>query len=89
MNRSAKWVLTTIVLALMGYMVYSSMARVRHECEVCLEFNGTRRCARGAGATVEEAKRGAQTAACGVLASGMDESIRCQNTPPASATCPT
>ena len=29
----------------------------------------------------------AQTAICGVLASGMDETIRCQNTQPKSATC--
>ena len=87
MNRTAKWVLTSAVLAAMGWMVYSSMARVEHTCEVCIVFNGQRRCTRGAGATQEEAKQGAQTAACGVLASGMDESIRCQNTPPAAATC--
>ena len=89
MNSSTKWVLTSIVLILMGWMVYNSMARVKHECEVCIEFNGGRRCARGAGATQEEAKQGAQTAACGVLASGMDETIRCQNTPPATLSCPT
>ncbi len=87
MNRNVKWVLTAAVLAMMGWMVYASMARVQHECEVCVEFNGVRRCTRGAGATEQEARDGAQTAACGVLASGMDESIRCQNTPPVSATC--
>jgi hypothetical protein len=86
-NRNVKWVLTAAVLAMMGWMVYASMARVQHECEVCVEFNGVRRCTRGAGATEQEARDGAQTAACGVLASGMDESIRCQNTPPVSATC--
>jgi len=88
MNRTAKWVLTSVVLAMMGWMVYNSMARVRSECEVCIEFNGQHRCARGAGATQDEAKQGARTAACGVLASGMDETIRCQNTPPQTATCP-
>jgi hypothetical protein len=41
----------------------------------------------GAGATADEAKQGAQTAACGVLANGMDETIRCQNTRPTQATC--
>lgn len=87
MNPRMKWVLTGVVLLLMGWMVYASMARVQHQCEVCLEFNGVRRCTRGAGATVEEARQGAQTAACGVLANGMDESIRCQNTQPVSATC--
>jgi hypothetical protein len=86
-NRSTKWVLTLIVLLLMGYVVWGSMARVSHECEVCIEFNGQTRCARGAGATVGEARDGAQIAACGVLANGMDETIRCQNARPVSATC--
>jgi len=87
MNRNARWILTAIVLAMMGWMVWNSMARVQHECEVCVEFNGQRRCTRGAGATEGEAKQGAQTAACGVLANGMDETIRCQNVPPVSAVC--
>ena len=87
MTRTAKWTLTGLVLAAMGFMVVSSMTRVAVTCEVCLEFNGGRRCTRGAGATADEAKQGAQTAACGVLANGMDETIRCQNTPPVTAVC--
>ena len=89
MTRKASLSITAVVLGLMGYMVYNSMARVEKQCEVCIEFNGVRRCAKGAGADVKEAKQGAQTAACGVLASGMDETIRCQNTQPVSATCST
>ncbi len=87
MSRKPMIVVTTVVLLLMGYIVYGSMARVEKQCEVCIEFNGGRRCTRGAGATEEEAKQGAQTAACGVLANGMDESIRCGNTRPVSVTC--
>lgn len=87
MNRVAKWVTTGAVLLAMGYVVYGSIARVQHQCEVCVEFHGGRRCARGAGATEREAREGAQTAACGVLASGMDESIRCQNTPARTTQC--
>ena len=89
MNRTAKYVLTLAVLGLMGFMVYNSMARVRRQCEVCIEFNGQRRCAKGAGASEKEAREGAQTAACGVLAQGMDQTIRCQNTQPVTATCST
>ncbi len=87
MTKRASWTLAIAVLGAMGWMVYSSMARVQHTCEVCIEFSGQRRCARGAGATRDEARQGAQTAACGVLANGMDESIRCQNTPPVTQTC--
>ena len=89
MNRKAGAVVTAIVLAIMGYIVVGSMARVEKRCEVCIEFNGGRRCARGAGANEQEAKQGAQTAACGVLANGMDETIRCQNARPVTATCQT
>ena len=89
MNRKAGAVLTAIVLSIMAYIVVGSMARVEKQCEVCIEFRGVRRCAKGAGANAEEAKQGAQTAACGVLASGMDETIRCQNARPVSSTCST
>ena len=89
MNRKAGAVLTAIVLSIMAYIVVGSMARVEKQCEVCIEFSGVRRCAKGAGANAEEAKQGAQTAACGVLASGMDETIRCQNARPVSSTCST
>ena len=89
MNRKAGAVVTAIVLGLMAYIVVGSMARVEKRCEVCIEFNGGRRCAKGAGANEREAKQGAQTAACGVLANGMDETIRCQNALPVTATCQT
>ena len=79
--------ITLAVLGVMGYVVIGSMARVERRCEVCVEFGGARRCARGAGATDQEARDAAQLAICGVLASGMDETIRCQNTQPVSATC--
>jgi hypothetical protein len=87
MSRKPMMITTAVVVLLMGYIVYGSMARVEKQCEVCIEFNGGRRCTRGAGATEDEAKQGAQMAACGVLANGMDETIRCQNARPVSATC--
>ena len=89
MNRGAKWVLTLIVLGLMAFVIYSSMARVRKQCEVCVTFNGRRNCARAAGANEQEATRAAQTTACGPLVSGMDETIRCEGVQPATVTCRT
>lgn len=87
MTRKSASAITVVVLGIMGYVVYGSMARVHATCDVCVEFNGGHRCARGAGANPDEAKRGAQTADCGVLASGMDQTIRCENTQPVSVTC--
>ncbi len=89
MKRNVKWTLTAAVLGMMAWMVYNSMARVERRCEVCMEFNGRRNCARVVGATDEEARQSAQTTACGPLANGMDETIRCQNTPPVSSSCST
>jgi threonine/homoserine efflux transporter RhtA len=86
-TRKSTVVLTGLVLAAMGYIVYGSLARVEQTCEVCVEFNGRRNCARVAGATDQEAREAAQTTACGPIANGMDESIRCQNVQPVSVTC--
>ena len=87
MSRKPMVVIVAVMLAIMGYVVFGSMARVQKQCEVCVEFGGARRCAKGAGANEQEAKQGAQTAACGVLAQGMDETIRCQNARPVTSTC--
>lgn len=87
MSRKPMLAVTAVVLGIMGYVVFGSMARVNTECEVCVEFNGVRRCSKGAGANEKEARDGAMLANCGVVASGMDETIRCQATPPVSATC--
>jgi hypothetical protein len=87
MTRRASLTITALVLGAMGYIVYGSLARVERTCEVCVEFNGARRCSRASGATDEEARGAAQTTACGPLTNGMDESIRCQNIQPASVTC--
>lgn len=89
MSRKPMAAIVVVMVAIMGYVVVGSMARVRKQCEVCIDFNGGHRCAKGAGADDKEAKQGAQTAACGVLAQGMDETIRCQNTRPVTATCST
>lgn len=89
MNPKAKWVLIIGMFLLMAYVVYGSMARVQAECEVCVEFNGRTECARGAGADEQEAENSAQMAACGVMAVGMEQSIRCQNAIPVARRCTT
>jgi hypothetical protein len=86
-RRSTKALVISGVIALVGLVIYGSMARVERVCELCLEFNGRTECRRGAGATDQEARDAALMAACGVMASGMDQAIRCRNTPPKSLTC--
>jgi hypothetical protein len=81
-----KPVLIGIVLALLvvGYIVYSSMNLASHRVEVCITFNGRTNCRTASGASEEYARRTATTNACADIASGVTDSIACENTPPNS-----
>ncbi|HXV86564.1 MAG TPA: hypothetical protein VD793_07685 [Gemmatimonadales bacterium] len=87
MSRTTRWLVAAGVIGFGGYVVYGSMARVERACELCVDFQGRTECRRGAGATDREAMDAAQTAACGVMAAGMDQSIACQNTRPRAVQC--
>ena len=81
-----KPVVAGIVFALLvlAYVVYSSMNLSGHRVEVCIAFNGRSACRTAAGASEEFARRTATTNACAELASGVTDSIACENTPPTS-----
>jgi hypothetical protein len=86
MSRSTK--ATVVFLALfIALVVFLSVRTPRHECEVCVTFNGGTVCRTAASGTREASVESAVTSACGTLASGMTESIRCQNTPPDRVDC--
>ena len=84
-----KGTVATIVflLLLLGVVLYRSMAIVTYECEVCVTFQGETVCRTAASGTREASIESAVTSACGTLASGMTDSIRCQNTSPDRETC--
>ena len=81
-----KPVLIGIVFALLvlGYIVYSSVNLAGHKVEVCMTFNGRTNCRTASGASEEYARRTATTNACADIASGVTDSIACENTPPNS-----
>jgi len=87
-KRGITWIVVAGVLLVVGYLIYGSTRLVQAECEVCVEYGGLRQCRRGSGVDDREAKAAAQRAACAVMASGMNESIACQNTPPKVTQCP-
>ena len=76
-----------IVVAFVGYLLWSTLASQRAECRVCVAFKGGHNCATASAATTKEATRNAQTTACGVLAMGMDNAIACGNTVPEGVEC--
>lgn len=76
-----------VLVPIVGFVVYSSFQVSAVECEVCMRHEGRQQCRRASAATKEEALRGARDNACALLASGMTETIRCQNGEPARSEC--
>jgi hypothetical protein len=76
-----------IVLAFVGYLLWSTLASQRSECRVCVAYKGRRNCATASAASKSEAIRNAQTTACGVLVSGMNDAIACGNEVPEASEC--
>jgi hypothetical protein len=87
MLKPGRLIALVAVIALVGFLLWSTLASQRAECRVCMEFGGRRNCAVASAATRDEAARSAQTTACGPLAHGMNESIACDNRPPAVVEC--
>ncbi len=79
-----KPVLAGVLFALLviGYIIYSSMNLAGHRVEVCITYNGRTSCRTASGSTEEFARRTATTNACAEIASGVTDSIGCENTTP-------
>ena len=86
MSRSTLYGLAA-VLAVAALFFVMTTARAKVRCRVCVEFRGRTNCATAAGATEQAAREGAQTTACGPVASGMDEQIACGRSEPTSVQC--
>ena len=76
-----------VVAAVAALFFYMTTAHASTQCDVCMTYHDRTNCASAVGATDKAAREGAQTTACGPLASGMDQSIACGRTPPASVQC--
>ncbi|MCC6367231.1 MAG: hypothetical protein IT165_27235 [Bryobacterales bacterium] len=83
MKKAGLWI-AIAVIAFMGMVVYSTLGMRKHRVEVCMEFNGQTSCRTAAGETVDRARRAAIDNACATIASGVGDSIACQNRPPVS-----
>ena len=87
MSKGTRILIAVSLLAVLGYIVYSSMALDQYSCEVCMEFRGRTDCRKAVGATEAEALRTALDTACAQLSSGMTDTIACSRTPPKSVAC--
>ena len=86
MKRSTLYTIAA-VLALAALFFIMTTARANVRCRVCVEFRDRTNCATAAGSTEQAAREGAQSTACGPIASGMDEQIGCGRTTPVSVKC--
>ena len=75
-----------IVGVILGIIVYSSLNLTSYRVEVCMSFNGQTNCRTASGSTEEFALRSATTNACAPIASGVTESIGCEQARPARVT---
>src|SRR2546422_10807310 len=83
MGKAPKATLVFLVLFI-GGVVYLSTRIAHHTCRVCVTYDGHALCRTAASGTRKAAIESAVTSACSGLASGMTESIKCENTPPDS-----
>jgi len=76
-----------VLLTFAGFLLWTTLSSQRVECTVTVAFNDARNSATASAASEADATREAQTAACGPIANGMNESIACGRIPPVSRQC--
>jgi hypothetical protein len=80
------WIAVAFVLIFLVFLVKNTFQGERVHMEVCMVFRGQRDCRKAQGTTREAATRTAVTNACAQLASGVTDSMQCENTPPERVT---
>jgi hypothetical protein len=87
MTARGKFLSLLVLVAFAAFLVWSTLSSQRVECSVTVAFGGGRNNATASAASEPDAAREAQTAACGPLATGMNERIACGRIPPISRLC--
>jgi len=88
MKKGRLWGLLA-VLALVGFLLWSTLDSHHVECSVVVSFGGGQANGTASAATEADALREAQTTACGPLAQGMNDRIACSRIPPVTHHCRT
>jgi hypothetical protein len=81
------WVTALVLAGIVAVVVLSSLSIGGVRCQVCMEFRGQRACRAVDGNDEKEARSAAVTNACALLASGVTDTVACQNTPPSDVHC--
>lgn len=80
--------LTVAGIAAFVLILYLSVgAASQVECTACITYGGHTDCRTVKAATRKEAESGAVSNACALLAGGVNDTMRCNGTPPDSLEC--
>lgn len=71
-----------IGLALVAFIVWSTMGLAGYTVEVCMDYKSRTNCGTASGTSREEALRTATDLACATISSGVSETIGCANMKP-------
>lgn len=74
------------LVILAAALYYSTASLAAHRVEVCMEFKGQTSCRTASGSTEQFALRTATTNACATIASGVTDSIACDQATPKKVT---
>jgi hypothetical protein len=72
---------------MLAAIFYQTMHLEQYECEVCVEFDGRKKCLTVQGEDEAQAIQTAKDNACSFITSGRAEAFRCSGTPPATVSC--
>jgi hypothetical protein len=72
------------VVAVIAFIVYSSMSAAQYRVEVCMNYQGRTSCRTASADTQEHALRSATSNACALIASGVTDTMACERAEPSS-----
>jgi hypothetical protein len=81
------WLAAVVLLGLVAVVVVSSFRVADVRCEVCVSFAGREACRSVDAANEAEARHGAHTNACALLASGVTDTMACERAEESSVRC--
>ena len=87
MSKRVKLIVVAGLVAVVGYIVTSSMGTSKVTCEVCVDFKGRQACRTARGPDQEGAIVTARDNACAQIVSGRTDNILCGGSQPASISC--
>lgn len=90
-TRKPRWrrlaITAAFLVPIVVVVVYSSFQVSDYVCEVCISFDGREACRTVTAQSEAEAMRGAVDNACGILAGGVTDTLRCSRTLPTRSSC--